>query len=89
MTAATAVDPVPFADYLRQRLLRGALPADEIVHLLGPLFAQVGEDHARGKIAPLQGLNHLRVAAGRAYYSFDDAKPPTRTPSALGRIDRE
>ena len=74
----------------RERLYaRSTLLPTRLLHLLGPLFEQVAESHARGKVAPLQGLNRLSVAAGRAYFSFDDAPPPSRNPSALARIDRE
>ena len=89
---AVAIAPaasVPFADYLRERLPHGPLAPDEVVHLLGPLFEQVSEAHGRGKVAPLQGLERLRVSAGRAYFSFDDARAPTRRRMELARIDRE
>jgi hypothetical protein len=85
--AAAPPVPIPFADHLRERLSRGPLASDEIVYLLGPLFDQVGEAHARGRVAPLQGLNHLKVAAGRAYFAFGDAVAPARNPAALARID--
>jgi len=88
-TAAVSPISVAFADYLRERLRHGPLAPDEVVALLGPLFQQVGEAHERGRVAPFQGLSRLRVAAGRAYFAFDDATAPARNPSALARIDRE
>ncbi|WP_134738764.1 AAA domain-containing protein [Nocardioides sp. 503] len=62
---------------------RGGLPVDDVLALTLPLLRQVQAVHEGGQVAPLRGLDALRVAEHALGFDPADAHPGLRHPSAL------
>ena len=85
MGAPVASPPVPPAlAFLRER---GALGADDALFALLPLFRQVAETHRRGLVAPLDGLDALRVEEGRLYFPAAEAREPRLAPERVAEVE--
>jgi hypothetical protein len=84
-----AAAPVALESFLRERVEGGPLGADELLHLLLPLFEQVADAHRAGKVAPLDGLGDLQAAEGRAYFSASLLRAPADQAGQLRALDRE
>lgn len=72
-------------DELRERR---AGTADDVLARLLPLFRQVEEVHAAGRVAPLEGLEQIRVADGRAYFENAQAHPPRLELARVEALER-
>jgi len=55
---------------------RGALPVDEGLRLVLPLFRQAAAAHERGLVAPLEGLDAVRVEKGVLLFDETRLRPP-------------
>lgn len=77
--------PVPVLEFLRGR--GGALPTDDVLASLLPLFRQVQAIHAQGRVAPLEGIDHLLVDGNRVYFENVHAREPRHAPEAVTRIE--
>ncbi|WP_244927559.1 DUF4011 domain-containing protein [Nocardioides sp. W7] len=67
---------------------RGGLPVDDVLALLLPLVAQVRETHERGRVAPLQGLQRLRVEDHALGFDPLDALHPRHDDRAVREAGR-
>ena len=76
--------PVPFLAFLRAR---GGFTTDDALATLLPLFRQVQETHAAGRVAPLEGLGDVWVDEYRAYFESSRALDPRLAGDALRRIE--
>jgi hypothetical protein len=59
---------------------------DDVLAVTLPLLEQVLEVHERGKVAPLEGVDDLRVAEGKLWFEHGKAQLPRLAESALGRV---
>lgn len=82
---ASAAEPVHFLDFLRSR--GGALTTDDTLATLLPLFRQVLETHAAGRVAPLDGLGLILVDQGRAYFETAQACEPQLATQRIQRLE--
>ncbi|HYG77345.1 MAG TPA: AAA domain-containing protein [Planctomycetota bacterium] len=78
-----------FIDYLRSRI-NGPLPAtDDVLGAVMPLLKQVHQVHERGLVAPLAGLQKLRVSDDRFWFAEAEAHAPKHNASAVKRLEHE
>ncbi len=59
--------PPPFLEFLRRGCEAGGFGTDDVLAAVLPLFEQVGTAHDRDWVAPLQGIDSLRVDDGRLW----------------------
>jgi len=64
-----------FADFLTERMEAGGFSTEDVLASALPLLRQVIDAHNARLVAPLQGLNHLRVE-GVAIWFEDSARKP-------------
>jgi predicted DNA-binding WGR domain protein len=74
-----------FLDFLRSR---GGFTTDDALATLLPLFRQVQETHAAGRVAPLEGVQHISVDGYRAYFEVARAQEPRLADDKLRAVDR-
>ena len=66
------------------------LPATEdLLAACLPLLRQVAELHAQGLVAPLDGIDELRVTAGRIWFENAKARPIRRGGDAVDALGRQ
>jgi hypothetical protein len=66
-----------------------SIGTDDLVAAVLPLFEQVRSQHEQGHVAPLDGVDSLRLHEGRElWFDAADARLPCSDPEALARIDR-
>ena len=71
------VESERFLDTLRER---DSLPStDEVLSRVLPLLEQAANDHARGLVAPLSGVESIRSVGGRLFYASNEATEPRRS----------
>jgi predicted DNA-binding WGR domain protein/DNA polymerase III delta prime subunit len=63
--------PVQFLEFLRTR---GGFTTDDALATLLPLFRQVHEIHASGRVAPLEGVDDILIDEYRAYFETSRAR---------------
>ena len=66
-----------FADFLSQRLETGGFTTEDALASLLPLARQVAAAHRAGLVAPLQGVNEIRVEGARLWYEESKLVKPT------------
>lgn len=67
----------PFLEFLRAGIERGGFATDDVLAAALPLWRQVLAVHREGRVAPLEGLDNLRLEApGRLSFDAAQAKPP-------------
>ncbi|HEX7377201.1 MAG TPA: AAA domain-containing protein [Pirellulales bacterium] len=72
-----------FIDFFHDRQLAGGFSTEDALAALLPLARQVVETHQRGQVAPLAGLDALRVEEGRLWFPDDLALPPRNNLAAV------
>jgi hypothetical protein len=66
-----------------------SIGTDDLVAAVLPLFKQVRSQHEQGHVAPLDGVNELRLHEGRElWFDAANAQLPCSELDALSRIDR-
>lgn len=78
----------PFLAYLHEVRELAAIGSDDIVGLMQPLLEQVAKTHEQGLIAPLDGIDSLRVSMGHLWYQNSEASAPQNNLKAVQRQDR-
>ncbi len=66
----------PFLEFLRERNAAGPSSIDEAMRAVLPLLRQIEETHGEGRVAPLDGVDHLREAEGRLWFEVSLAREP-------------
>jgi len=85
MTSPTeASGPVRFADFFRSR---GGFTTEDALATLIPLFRQVLETHAAGRVAPLEGIGDLWVDEYRAYFEVSRSRDPRLADDKLRSVE--
>ncbi|MEM9688912.1 MAG: AAA domain-containing protein [Pseudomonadota bacterium] len=65
-----------FLEYLGELRDLGEVGSDDIVGLMAPLIEQVIATHEQNLVAPLNGVDALRVSLGHLWYTNADARTP-------------
>ncbi len=60
---------------------------DDLLHRVLPLFRQVAALHERGRVAPLEGLDHLRALGGVLYFEEAQARAPRTVYDAVDPVE--
>lgn len=81
---AAAGGPNSFLEFLRGR---GAFTTDDALATLLPLFRQVAEVHAAGRVAPLEGVADLRVEGYRVYFEAAAARLPRLEDDRVRKVE--
>lgn len=80
------IEATRFLDYIgSEPILRST---DDVLAATLPLLEQVLEVHERGKVAPLEGVDDIKVAEGKLWFERGKAQLPRLAESALGRIEK-
>src|SRR5262245_16172214 len=77
-----------FSDFLNQRLENGGFTTEDALASFLPLARQISAAHAAGTVAPLIGVEHLRVDGFRIYFEESRLAPPTIDSRRLRDFDR-
>jgi len=65
-----------FTDYLTERIEAGGFTTEDALASFLPLVRQVENEHRAGSVAPLQGVNAVRVEGNRLWYEESHARKP-------------
>lgn len=87
INAEQAISPLTFESFLEDSIAKGGFHNDDIVAVVLPLFEEVLTCHEKGKVAPLDGLQHILINNDKLDIDetfFEDIKS---NPSALAAID--
>ena len=68
MPTATEIDNKTFVQQLDEWRVIGSIGTDDILSMVLPLFEQVAELHALGRVAPLNGVDSLSVSLGHLWF---------------------
>src|SRR5262245_9874097 len=77
-----------FGDLLDQWRDAGSVGTDDVLSAALPLIEQVAALHEEGRIAPMNGIDALRVSLGQLWFPNSMARVPETSPSALREIER-
>ncbi|MEM1261996.1 MAG: AAA domain-containing protein [Pseudomonadota bacterium] len=72
-----------FLEYLAELRELGDVGSDDIVGLMAPLLEQVIATHEQNLLAPLNGIDALRVSLGHLWYANADAREPASNLRAI------
>jgi hypothetical protein len=75
-----------FAEFLTQRLAAGGFSTEDTLASFLPLLRETLEAHAVGCVAPLEGLDALRVEDVRIWFEDAQRLPPRTNGDALRRL---
>ena len=78
----------PFGDLLRDWREADSVGTDDLLSAVLPLIEQVAALHEEGRIAPLNGVDALRVSMGHLWFQNNMARSPQTNASALREIER-
>ena len=78
----------PFADLLRDWREADSVGTDDVLSAVLPLIEQVATLHEDGRVAPLNGVDALRVSMGHLWFPNNMARNPETNASALREIER-
>ncbi len=73
----------PFLEYLGEMRALGEIGSDDVVGLMAPLIEQVIATHEQGMVAPLNGIDALRVSLGHLWYANAYAADPESNREAI------
>ncbi len=76
-----------FHDYLRSRLESGGFSTEDALVSFLPLVREVLDAHAVGRVAPLEGLDALRVDGIRIWFEEVRRQSPRGNATQLRRVD--
>ncbi len=78
-----------FFDLLTEWQAAQSIGTDDLIPAVLPLFEQVRRQHEQGNVAPLDGIDRLRLHDGRElWFNAADGKPGRADKDALARIDK-
>ncbi len=78
-----------FFDLLAQWQSAPSISTDDLVPAVLPLFEQVRRQHEQGHVAPLDGVDRLRLHEGRElWFNAADGRPAHADIDALSRLDK-
>src|SRR5215510_7669677 len=77
-----------FADLLRDWRAADSVGTDDVLSAVLPLIEQVAALHEEGRVAPLNGVDALRVSMGHLWFQNHMARSPQNNASALRDIER-
>lgn len=77
-----------FAEFFQARRATGGFSTEDTLAALLPLARQVVEIHLEGQVAPLIGLDALRVDEGRVWFPDDRALAPRSNLAAVQQIHK-
>jgi len=75
-----------FHDFLRNRLATDGFATADVLASLLPLMRETLDAHSVGKVAPLEGLDHLHVEDGRIWFEQAKRLPMRDNGAAIRRI---
>ncbi|MEM9726246.1 MAG: DUF4011 domain-containing protein, partial [Pseudomonadota bacterium] len=75
-----------FHDLLKDFASVDAIGSDELLAAILPLFQQTFDLHEAGMVAPLDGVEHVRVYRRRLFLGPDAARPPVWNALAVNQI---
>ena len=78
----------PFSDFLTERLESGGFSTEDVLASVTPLMRQVIDTHEARLVAPLDGLNALRVQGVAIWFEDAQRRAPTANRAAISRLDR-
>jgi hypothetical protein len=76
-----------FHEYLRTRLETGGFSTEDALASFLPLVREVLEAHAAGRVAPLEGVDALRVDGARIWFEEARRQEPRDNSALLRRIE--
>ena len=76
-----------FHDYLRSRLESGGFSTEDALLSFLPLVREVLDAHAAGRVAPLEGLDALRVEGIRIWFEEARRQEPRLNANELRRVE--
>jgi hypothetical protein len=76
-----------FHEYLRSRLETGGFTTEDALASFLPLVREVLDAHAAGRVAPLEGLDALKVEGVRIWFEEARRLEPRSNPAALRRVE--
>ncbi|MCH9696420.1 MAG: DUF4011 domain-containing protein [Gammaproteobacteria bacterium] len=80
----------PFLAYLGELRELGEVGSDDVVGLMAPLIEQVIATHEQNMVAPLNGIDALRVSLGHLWYINADASAPESNREAIrGQVSKK
>ena len=77
-----------FAGFLRTRLAAGGFTTEDVLVSYLPLLRQVIDTHQAGLVAPLEGVEQLRVETGRIWFEQAASRQPRTSHAAVRDIDK-
>ena len=77
-----------FHDLLLSRFELGGFSTEDALAAWLPLARQVAQAHAVGKVAPLDGVEALRVEGAQLWFPESEARLPSRNASRVNQLDR-
>ena len=78
----------PFADLLHDWRQADSVGTDDVLSAVLPLIEQVAGLHEDGRVAPLNGVDALRVSMGHLWFQNKMARSPETNASAVREIER-
>lgn len=78
-----------FYDYFLQRLTTGGFTTEDALVAFLPLLRQVAECHAADQVAPLEGLDQLRVEGPRIWFENAKRLPPRSNRERIDGLQAE
>ena len=85
---ASTDDTRTFGDLLNDWREADSVGTDDVLSAALPLIEQVAALHEEGRIAPLNGIDALRVSMGHLWFQNNMAREPETSPSTLDEIER-
>jgi hypothetical protein len=85
-TADTNDQGQPVLEWLHETTATGEVGSDDIVALMQPLLMQVVATHQQGKVAPLNGIDQLRISLGHVWYANIHATEPANNMAAVRKL---
>jgi DNA polymerase III delta prime subunit len=79
---------MPFSEYLNHRLEAGGFTTEDALASVLPLVRQVAAAHSAGLVAPLQGINAIKVENNRLWFEEALARKPTYIFAKLRELEQ-
>lgn len=79
---------MPFTEYLHQRLEAGGFTTEDALASVLPLVRQVAAAHRAGLVAPLEGVNAIRVENNRLWFEEAHAHQPLYASARLRELEK-
>lgn len=76
-----------FARFLQDQLQQGGFATEDVLVGILPLIRETLACHQAGQVAPLDGLDALRVEGAKLYFQQADRRPERRNDEAIARVE--